>query len=374
MEVKSNPVSSFSLNYFKLVSEKNNFFFSPASIYLALSLTAAGSSGQTLKQFQNALEFQNIQEMGQQISSLSSQLQQSSQSFTVSSANRIYSGVKAVANDYKQFVEKYFKSGFEQVNFAETEPVRQNINKWVSQQTKEKIKELLAQGAIDGSTRMVLVNALYLKADWLYKFEGNKTADAYFYLEPNNDLKKVIIKMMSNEANYAYGKFDGFEYIQLPYQNQDFAMEIFLPSTNIQDLESKLTIEQMKNAMKLSQKTNIKLFIPKFKMSGMSHKVLDVLKSLGINQALTGQADFSKLCETESLYISDVIHQAVIEVNELGTEAAAATAVIMNRCTALVKKTTPEVRCDRPFLFSITHIPTHTTLFLGRIINPQNLK
>ncbi|KAL4477421.1 hypothetical protein ABPG74_002571 [Tetrahymena malaccensis] len=373
MDVKSHPVSNFSLNYFKLIPEKDNFFFSPASIYLALSLTAAGSAGQTLKEFQNVLDFQNVEAMGQQISTLSSQLQQSSQSFTVSSANRIYSGVSGVVNDYKQFVEKYFKSGFEQVNFIQTEAVRQNINKWVSQQTREKIQELLAQGTIDSSTRMVLVNALYLKADWLNKFEGNKTNDAYFYLEPNNDSKKVIIKMMSNEANYGYGKFDGFEYIQLPYQNQDFAMEIFLPSNSIQDLESKLTIEQMQNAMKNSQKSKIKLFIPKFKMGGISHKVLDILKSLGIQEALTGKADFSKLCETESLYISNVIHQAVIEVNELGTEAAAATAVIMKRCAAMINKT-PEVHCNRPFLFTITHIPTHTILFMGRITNPQNLK
>ncbi|EAR97805.1 proteinase inhibitor I4 serpin (macronuclear) [Tetrahymena thermophila SB210] len=371
MDVKSHPVSSFSLNYFKLISEKNNFFFSPASIYLALSLTAAGSAGQTLKEFQNVLHFQNVEEMGKQISSLSEQLQQSSQSFTVSSANRIYTGVSAVVNDYKQFVEKYFQSGFEQVDFSQTEAVRQNINQWVSKQTREKIQELLSKDSINAATRMVLVNALYLKADWLNKFQSNKTADSYFYLEPNNQQKKVMIKMMNNDGIYGYGKFDNFEYVQLPYQNLNFAMEIFLPSNNIQDLESQLTAEQMQNALKKSQKTNIKLSIPKFKMSGISHKVLDVLKTLGINEALTGNADFSKLCETESLFISDVIHQAVIEVNELGTEAAAATAVIMSR-SAMINKN-PEVRCDRPFIFTITHIPTHTILFMGRITDPSKI-
>ncbi|EAR97804.1 proteinase inhibitor I4 serpin (macronuclear) [Tetrahymena thermophila SB210] len=373
MDLKSHPVSSFSLNYFKLISEKNNFFFSPASIYLALSLTAAGSAGQTLKEFQNVLNFQNVEEMGKQISSLNQQLQQSSQSFTISSANRIYSGVQAVTNDYKQFVEKYFQSGFENVNFNQAEAVRENINEWVSQQTREKIKELLKQGTIDASTRMVLVNALYLKADWLYKFQGNNTADRYFYIEPNNEQKKVLTKMMSNSATYGYGKFDGFEYVQLPYQNKDFAMEIFLPSNSIYDLESKLTVEQMQNAMNNSQKTKIKLFLPKFKMNGISHKALDILQNLGIVEALTPQANFSNLCQTENLYISDVIHQAVIEVNEQGTEAAAATAVLMRERCALIINETPEVHCDRPFLFTITHVPTHTVLFLGRITNPQNI-
>ncbi|KAL4477422.1 hypothetical protein ABPG74_002572 [Tetrahymena malaccensis] len=373
MDITSHPVSSFSLNYFKLISEKNNFFFSPASIYLALSLTAAGSAGQTLKEFQQVLDFQSLEQMGKQISSLSSQLQQSSQSFTISSANRIYTGVSAITNDYKQFVQKYFQSGFEQVNFGHTEAVRQNINQWVAQQTRDKIQELLKKESIDDSTRMVLVNALYLKADWLYKFQGKNTADKYFYIEPNNEQKKVLTKMMSNEAKYGYGKFDGFEYIQLPYQNEDFAMEIFLPSKNIQELESKLTYEQMQNAMKNSQKTKIKLFIPKFKMDGISHNVLDILKNMGIVQALTQEADFSNLCQTESLYISGVIHQAVIEVNEMGTEAAAATAVAMRERCALIINEIPEVHCDRPFLFTITHIPTHTVLFLGRIINPQNL-
>ncbi|KAL4474818.1 hypothetical protein ABPG74_001514 [Tetrahymena malaccensis] len=369
MDSKKHPISHFSVNYLKKTTQSENFFFSPASIYLSLSMAACGSEQQTLKEFKEVLTYQNNIELGQLIGSLNTLLMASSQQFSILSANKIYTGVSGITQNCKQFIENNFNTGFEQVNFTETESVRLAINKWVSKQTRTKIDELLKKDTINDRTRMVLVNALYLKAEWLYQFETAQ--DHQFYLQPGNEQSIVITKMMYKEAEYKYGKYDSFEYIQLPYKNEAYVMEVLLPITNLSDLENSITEEEIIRAQKVSKKSNVRLLLPKFKMGGASQSVANILKQLGVQEAFTNKANFKQFSQAEPLFISDVIHSANIDVNEKGTEAVAATAVCMSKKSCINKIKFQEFICNKPFIFTISHIPSNTILFLGRFCIPQ---
>ncbi|EAR86316.1 proteinase inhibitor I4 serpin (macronuclear) [Tetrahymena thermophila SB210] len=367
MESKKHSVSHFSINYLKKSGQNENFFFSPASIFLSLSMAACGSEQQTLKEFKDVLNYQNNIELGQLIHSLNSLLTSSSQEFSVLSANKIYTGVSGMTQNCKQFIENNLNGGFEQVNFKEAESVRVSINKWVSIQTSTKIDELLKKDMISAQTKMILINALYLKAEWLYQFEVAQ--DRKFYLQPGKEESIVFTKMMYKEAEYKYGKFDHFEYIQLPFKNEAYAMEILLPITNLNDLENSITDEQIIKAQRSSKKTDVRLLLPKFKMGGTSQSVVSILQQLGIQDAFTNQANFKQFSQTEELLISNVIHSANIEVNEKGTEAVAAT-VIMAKKQCISLKKYQEFFCNKPFIFTISHIPSNTILFLGRFCVP----
>ncbi|EAR85713.2 proteinase inhibitor I4 serpin (macronuclear) [Tetrahymena thermophila SB210] len=369
MEAKQNPISKFCINYLEKIGNESNFFFSPSSIYLALSMVAAGSGGQTLKEFQNVLSFKNIGEICYHINSLSSQFEHSSQEFSILNANKIYASVSNLTQMYKEFISLYFKSGFQQVSFKDPEALRAYINEQVSDQTKGNVKELLQSGFLNQNTNMILVNALYLKAQWLYQFDAQYTQNMKFYLDPSNLEITVLTKMMMKTEIYNYIKFNGFQYIQIPYKNKEFVMEVFLPDLSLKQLEQSLTLEIMQEALKKSQKTKIKLRFPKFKINGKSENIVNVLQQIGLSQAFLPIADFKSISECEELYIKDLFHSATIQVDEIGTEAAASTAIIISQLSKV--KEPPQVICDRPFLFTITHIPSKTIIFLGKLVNPQ---
>jgi serpin B len=247
------------------------------------------------------------------------------------------------------------------------EPVRKEINSWVEDQTKDKIKNLLAEGTLNSDTRMVLVNAIYFKADWLTKFDANDTYDAAFHLLDGSETQ---VKMMSNGLHgipYAVG--DGWQAVELPYAGQTAAMTIIVPDEGkFAALESTLDAAKLSEILNAMQPATVQLGMPKFKFESQ-FSLPDQLSTLGMTDAFDPNlADFSGMTGNRDLFVSDVIHKAFVAVDEKGTEAAAATAVIMELAMAPMFENVLTI--DRPFIFFIRDTVSGQILFVGRVVNP----
>jgi len=246
------------------------------------------------------------------------------------------------------------------------------INKWVAEKTNDKIKEIVSEGDIDSLTRLILVNAIYFKGDWLTKFDINGTRDDDFHISANESVK---VKMMNMKSKFFYGVSSELnaQAIELPYAGESLSMVILLPdrATTLSQLEEKLTSDDLafvkeKFSMSLQE---VSLFLPRFSLD--EQLGLDkVLKDMGMRDLFSGgAADLSGIDGSKELYVSRVLHHAVVEVNEEGTEAAAATAVVfMLRSLGGPKENI--FRANRPFLFFIQDKATKSILFLGRLVKP----
>ena len=246
------------------------------------------------------------------------------------------------------------------------EAVRKEINNWVSEQTKDKIKNLIPEGVLDSDTRMALVNAIYFKGDWLHPFDADSTRDASFHLL---DGSEVTVPMMNQDAFIPYAKGDGWQAIELAYQGETAAMDIIIPDEGrFEEVESSLGYETVSAILTSLQPISATLSLPKFKFES-EFGLANQLAALGMPDAFDpNKADFSGMSDKNDLYISAVFHKAFVTVDEKGTEAAAATAVIVGVTSAPMFDVTLTI--DRPFIFLIRDIPTGQILFVGRVLNP----
>ena len=270
---------------------------------------------------------------------------------------------------YLDLIAKNYGAGIQLADFIKNfDPVRLQINNWVSNQTKNKINDLLAPGSVNSSTRMVLVNAIYFKADWDVPFDANNTSDSTFNLL---DGSQSQVKMMNNsELTLSYVKGDGYQAVELPYNGNTAAMGIIMPDEgNFQNFESTLDAQKISDIFNSMQSTPIALGLPKFTFT-TNFSLSDQLKSLGMTDAFdSNKADFSGMTGNHDLFISDVIHKAFVAVDEKGTEAAAATAVIMQAMSMPVQQKVHLV-IDHPFIFIIRDLTSGQILFIGRVLNP----
>jgi serpin B len=263
-------------------------------------------------------------------------------------------------------MEKYYKGGFNEVDYiADPEGARIKINDWVSRETKEKIKDILNPGDITRLTRLVLTNAIYFKGKWQTEFNKNLTNDEYFYLING---QKTKVKMMYQKNTFNYYENNDLQLLEIPYKGNKISMVIILPKVgkfktveNIMD-EKKLQ-EWLKNAMG----TEVKAYIPRFKFT-QSFDLSKNLSDMGMEDAFSAAADFSGINGKKNLYISEVIHKAFVEVNEEGTEAAAATAVVLDTKTLIEELV---FKADHPFIFLIRDKETGSILFMGRVMDPN---
>jgi len=266
--------------------------------------------------------------------------------------------------------KRYYGAGLNFVDFArQTETARKTINVWVEKETQEKIKELIKKGMLTPLTRLVLCNAIYFKGDWLSQFDKERTADADFYISPKKTIK---VPMMRQKSEFKFKDFGSFSAIELPYEGNDLSMIIFLPKEvdGLVDLEQSLTDDSVKNwldELSKSYKQEIFVNLPKFKTT-CEFQLAKVLAEIGMPSAFSlPPANFSGMTGRKDLFISKVIHKAFVDVNEEGTEAAAATAVVMKE-SAIGRPLT--FRADHPFVFLIRESQTGSILFIGRIIDP----
>jgi serpin B len=379
LEALSAGNSAFAIDLYQSIREgDDNLFFSPYSISLALAMTYGGASEQTAEQMADTLHFSlpdqqvhaGFNALDLELASRNNEGDEMMPGFKLNIANSAWAQYnRPFEQDYLDLLAENYGAGLYLTDFVkDPEGSRQAINDWVSEETEGKIEDLIPQGAIDALTRLVLANAIYFNAAWQTVFDANLTEEAPFYLL---DGSQISVSMMSHSraTRLGYARGDGYQAIELPYNGGELSMVILVPEEGtFADFETNLTIEALDEILENLQIQQVEFRIPKFSFEselGLSN----TLKQLGMKDAFTPEtADFSGIDGTRELAIKDVIHKAFVDVNEDGTEAAAATAVIIGLTS--VVQTEVQMTVDRPFIFLIQDKPTGTILFLGRVLDP----
>uniref|UniRef100_A0A7C3RJ16 Serpin family protein n=1 Tax=Dictyoglomus thermophilum TaxID=14 RepID=A0A7C3RJ16_DICTH len=366
--------NAFGIDLYKkiITEEKGNIFISPYSISSALAMTYAGARGNTEKQMAKVLYFNIPQEdLHKAFSSLNSYFNRPNKSYQLAIANSLWGQTNyPFQKEFISLLNKYYSAGFNEVDFINEEnreKARLTINKWVEDKTNNKIKNLIHPEDISALTRLILVNAIYFKGKWQNQFDPQETRDMPFNLE---NQKKISVPMMHQEGRFNYTEDDEVQVLELPYSENEVSMIIFLPKEGISlsDFEKEISVERINKLLSNLTQEKVDVYIPKFKME-KRYILNKPLIDLGMKDAFDmSLADFSGMTGSKDLYISKVIHQSFIEVNEEGTEAAAATAVIMSG--KAIAPMIIEFKADRPFLFIIRDIKTNTILFMGRFVEP----
>jgi serpin B len=355
--------------YAKLATTKGNVFFSPYSISSALGMTWAGARGKTADEMAKTLHFTDDTHAG--FAALNKDLIGKKPGYQLSVANRLYAaqGFKLLA-PFTTLVKDQYGAPIEQVDFTK-EPTRERVNQWVEEQTNKRIKDLIPKGVFSVDTRLALVNAIYFKGTWAKQFDKKETTPRPFF---TGNGKKLGVPMMF--ANFELGS--GVRYahtvdahiLELPYLGGDVTMIIVLPTMRggLAALEKKLDAPTFEKWVKTLHPMEVDVWLPRFKLE-QSLGLADTLRDLGMPSAFSaGTADFSGMTAGKELFISAVIHKAFVEVNEEGTEAAAATGAVMGIGSVTQ---TPSFRADHPFLFALRDAKSGSVLFLGRLVDPQ---
>jgi serpin B len=270
--------------------------------------------------------------------------------------------------DYLDVLARNYGAGLRVVNFESApEEARQTINQWVSEETEGKIEDLLPQGAVDTLTRLILTNAIYFNASWMHPFEEKNTSDGTFY---TLDSGEVTAPMMKQTERFGYAEGEGYQAVELPYVGDEMSMVNMLPAAERFDqFESSLDAERVRAITEQIERQNVTLTMPKFEFES-KFGLADTLAGMGMSDAFSPEeADFSGIDGAENLFITDVVHKAFVSVDEAGTEAAAATGVVMGVTSAPAEPV--EVTVDHPFIFLIRDVETGAILFVGRVLNPE---
>jgi len=368
--VRGNTEFAWNL-YAQLKDADGNLFFSPYSISTALAMTYAGARGDTAEQMAFVLNLpMHPKVLNPAYGALISELNDPNRAdnYQLAVANALW-GQKdfAFLDAFIQLNNDYYHAGLENVDFInETEPTRQKINQWVEDKTNDKIKDLIPAGALDAMTRLVLTNAIYFKGDWASQFDKDRTEDADFFVSPD---KTVTAPLMYQKEAFKYGQTEKLQILELPYKGDELTMLVLLPKAKdgLVALENELTAQKLTEWQKQLRNRDIEVHLPKFKMTS-EFSLSGILEKMGMPEAFSEKADFSGMTGKKDLHISDVIHKAFVEVNEEGTEAAAATAVIMKTFAMLAPP--PVFRADHPFIFLIQDTKTESILFVGRVVDP----
>ena len=362
--------------YQQLRSEGGNLFFSPSSISVALAMTYAGAAGETEAEMASTLHFQMPKDQlhdGMRALQAFWKTPDKKKGIKLNLANRLWGheGYEFLPQFLTVTREKY-AAELARLNFAQTEEARQTINGWVEDQTEDKITELLPVGVLSAETKLVLTNAVYFHGIWSDPFNKDRTKEEDFHLTATD---KIKVPLMHRWDEFQYGEVYDLQILELPYGDGSLSMLVLLPKKNhgLADLEAKLTFQNLQRWMaRLKHEDEVKVYLPKFKTTSQ-FQMADVLKAMGMELAFNGNAaDFSEMTGGRDLFISEVIHKAFVDVNEEGTEAAAATGVVMAPTAATIQepKEPPVFRADHPFVFMIRDNRSGAIMFLGRITNP----
>jgi len=373
--VDGNSAFAFNL-YQQLIDNGENLFYSPYSLSLALAMTYAGARGETAQEMANTLHFYLSQDkLHPAFNWLDIELAKrgegaegkDDEGFRLNIVNAIWGQENyRFLDDFLDVLAENYGAGLRILDFIKsTEESRTTINKWVSQQTEERIEELIPQGAIDAATRLVLTNAIYFNAAWMYPFDEKNTVDGDFNFL-NGDT--VIVPMMSQTELLNYMKGNNYQVVELPYDGNELSMLLIMPDEgSFASFEQALDNELIDNILSQLGTKQVVLSMPKFEFR-TEVGLKQILPAMGMPTAFSGMADFSGMTGNHDLFIGDVLHEAFVSVDEAGTEAAAATAVIM-KLTAAEEMVTMSL--DHPFIFLIRDIKTGTVLFVGRVLNPK---
>jgi len=364
----------FALDLYTHVNKvKENLFFSPFSVYTALSMVYIGARGLTKTQMGEKLYISMEQKLFHSVlESLLEALsgEDANEGFELHLANlmAIKEGYK-VLDEYLTLIESIFNGNVWEIigEFS------LKINAWVSEQTHGKITEIIDSQSISPETTLILLNTIYFKGSWQHQFKESVTQDDEFTLLDGN---KVLIPMMHQINIFHYFESENLQVLEMMYEgrNEQLSMIVFLPKEfdGLIEFEKSLTSKKLSKYISQLYTRRVEVFFPRFRIE-KKYSLMKSLISLGMTNPFTLDADFSGITNSpEGLFIEDVLHKAFIDVDEKGTEAAAVTAVMMAPTGPPIKREPPPIfRADHPFLFLIRDMQTKTILFIGKVLNPQ---
>lgn len=359
--------------YQRLRADSGNLFFSPYSISMALAMTTAGAAGETARQIDETLHFpDNVHPAAAE---LIRRLQGESDArhYELSVVNSLW-GQRGFAflPDFLNRLAASYASELRQVDFASAaEQARRDINRWVEGQTNERIRDLLQPGMLDSLTTLVLVNAIYFKAAWRTQFQERLTTEGLFRVSAE---QTVAVPLMAQQNRFRHGAGEGYAALELPYEDDELSMLLLLPDEvdGLPELEAALDSRLLAQILAGLKPRQVRVELPRFSASS-TFNLAATLGQMGMPDAFVlGTADFSGITVQEPLAISHVVHKAFVDVDEAGTEAAAATAVVFLRGSA--PRAEIHFRVDRPFLFLIRDHGTGSVLFMGRVTNPAQVE
>lgn len=362
--------------YREIAGQDKNLFFSPFSISEALTMTYAGARGLTAAQMADTLQLGDDPDQvhpafnwldAHLMSLAETPRNEESEPFELAVANSIWGQTGYdFESEFLDTLALNYGAGLNTLDFqTQPEPSREAINQWVEDKTQERIKDLIPQGMIKPTTRMVLTNAIYFKASWLHAFDADITAPGDFTLR---DGSTVSADLMYQTTDFKYAQMDGYKAIELPYDGGDVSMLVFLPE-DLDEFEQNLGTDTLEDVNEAFEEKEVQLTLPKFEFT-LPLPLTQTLQDMGMTEPFSATADFTGMNVRNELRISDVVHKAFVAVDEEGTEAAAATAVIVGVDSAGPNEPA-EFKADKPFVFMIRANQTGSLLFVGRVLDPS---
>ncbi|XP_062900950.1 neuroserpin [Mobula hypostoma] len=381
-DIQDNTTTDFSVkvyHHLRSIQKDENIFYSPFSIIIALGMIEIGAAGTTLEQIQHVTG-SNSTQRGEEFGffhDLSQSMKADHQQYVMEVANSLFvqEGFQ-LSDNYLQMLNRYFSANAENVDFNHPSSVADLINEWVKNRTASKIQNLLSEKDLNALARIVLVNAIYFKGNWKSPFRAEHTHTFPF---TKDDESEIQIPMMHQQDDFFYGEFsDGsnevggvYQVLEMPYLGDKLSMMIVLPRQEVQlaTLEPLIKTQLINEWASSVKKQKVEVFLPRFKVM-QNIDLKEILAGLGILDLFSVNADLSPMTGKKELYISKAIHSSYIEVNEEGSEAAAASEMVaVSRMLTL----NPQVIVDHPFFFLIRNKKTGTILFMGRVMHPEDI-
>lgn len=366
-------------NHLRATGEDENILFSPLSIALAMGIMEFGAQGSTLKEIRHSVDYDNLK-TGEEFSFLkdfSNMVTAEESQYVMKIANSLFiqNGFH-VSDKFLQMMKKYFNAEVNHVDFSQNVAVANYINKWVENNTNNLLKDLVSLQDFDAGTHMALINAVYFKGNWKSQFRPENTRTFSF---TKDDESEIQIPMMYQQGEFYYGEFsDGsneaggiYQVLEIPYEGDEISMMLVLsrqevPLATLEPLVKAQLIEEWANSVK---KQKVEVYLPRFTVE-QEIDLKDILKTLGITEIFIKDANLTTLSDNKEIFLSKAIHKSFIEVNEEGSEAAAASGMIaISRMAVLY----PQVIVDHPFFFLIRNRRTGTILFMGRVMHPETM-
>ncbi|ABE51667.1 serpin family protein [Methanococcoides burtonii] len=368
--------NAFAFDMYSMIeSEDENIFFSPYSIFTAMAICYDGAEGSTKKQISNVFYYPLSKPVLEESSKeMIDTINSANDEYDLKTANALWIRKNYPLNEqFAHNLKIYYDGNVTNVDFRnEPEKSKDIINEWVSTNTNGKIKDIISDEMIDPyNTAIIITNAIYFKGKWINEFDIENTQKELFYNSSSND-EGTLIDMMYTRQYFNYGESEDAKIVELPYKGNDLCMYIVLPEeNNIDDFENRFTLSYY-NKLKSSMESekDVRIWLPKFKFN-TKNELSNTLRNMGIVEAFTSNANFSSISTRGDLSISEVIHQAYIDVNEEGTEAAAATAIEATD-SAPMPGQIMEFKADHPFMFFIEDKRTGSILFMGKVGSPES--
>lgn len=372
-------VNAFAFNlyreFYKDPEIIGNIFNSPYSIFTALAMTYEGAKNLTAEEMASVLNIkQDNESFHRYMQTLYAYLNENSE-YNISTANALWPREDyKLLQEYIDVIETYYGGKISEVDYSNPEKASEIINSWVENQTNNLIQNLVPPSVIDPFlTVLILTNAIYFKGIWEVQFDEDNTTDREFTTTSGDIIDVQTMCLVNTQDSFNYTENNNFQILELPYNGNEISMMIFLPKedSDLSELINSMNKDGYSELIDSMTSREVDIYLPKFKIKTPLYTLNDYLKNLGMPTAFGAAADFSGLDGVGGLYISKVLHKAFIEVNEEGTEAAAATAVVMFR-TSMGDNDSSRVNfvCNHPFLFTIHHKETGTILFMGTVDNP----